>query len=418
MKLLVLVLAASLAAAHADPLVKSGDTLAICGDSITAQHLYSAYIEEYILMCAPPTDARVAQFGRILEKSKDFYGHLPHDVLLFKPTIATICYGMNDGGYGPLTDDIAASYRQAQTSVVESMKQNGVTRILLASPKPVDPITYKDRGHADAAEYNKTLGALADIDKDIAAKEGIQYVDIFGEMRDIMARARTARGDTYIIGGGDGIHPDPNGHLVMAYTMLKAMGFDGNIATVTVDLDTQKADATPGTKVLSMANDTVNLECTRYPFCFNGHPTDTDGSNASVLPFVPFNEELNRYMLVVKGLNPGGKVKVQWGGYPAVEFSNDDLAKGVNLAAAFAYDNPFHGQFFKVDHDVLTQQAFEERLVQGIMSPAKDYTELLPLADTSVTQMITAGMAVDASLYQAARTAVVPLTTSIKIERE
>jgi lysophospholipase L1-like esterase len=418
MKILTLALAATLTAAQAEPLVKSGDTLAICGDSITAQHLYSAYIEDYILMCAPPTDARVAQFGRILEKSKDFVLHMPHDVLLFKPTIATVCYGMNDGGYGPLTDDVAASYRQAQTTVVETMKQNGVTRILLASPKPVDPITYKNRGNADAAEYNKTLGALADIDRDIAAKEGIQYVDIFGEMRDVMAKARAARGDGYILGGGDGIHPDPNGHLVMAYAFLKALGFDGNIATVTVDLDAQQASATPGTKVLSVANDTVNLECTRYPFCFTGHPTDTDGTNATALPFVPFNEELNRYMLVVKGLKPGSKAKVQWGGYPAVEFSAEDLGKGVNLAAAFAYDNPFHGQFFKVDHDVLVQQVLEERLVQGIMSPVRDYTELLPPDDASVTQFINDGMTVDAHLAQAARAAVVPITTSIRIERE
>ena len=418
MKILLLALIATLTAAQADPLVKSGDTLAICGDSITAQHLYSSYIEDYLLMCAPPNDARVVQFGRILERSKDFAAHMPHDVLLFKPTVATICYGMNDGGYGPLTDDVAASYRQAQTLVVETMKQNGVRNILLASPKPVDPITYKNRGNADAAEYNKTLSALAAIDKDIAAKEGVQYVDIFGEMRDVMAKVRVARRDSYVIGGGDGIHPDPNGHLVMAYAFLKALGFDGAIATVTLDLNAQKADATPGTKVISVANDTVTLECTRYPFCFMGHPTDVDGSDASVLPFVPFNEELNRYLLVVKGLRPGGKAKVQWGGYPAQEFSNEDLAKGLNLAAAFASDNPFHGQFFHVDHFVLTQQALEERLVQGLMTPVKDYTELLPAGDSSVGQMISASMAVTANLNKAASADVKPITTTIKIQRE
>jgi lysophospholipase L1-like esterase len=418
MKKLPALLAMLAASAHADPQIHSGDTLAIVGDSITAQHLYSAYLEEYILMCAPPTDARVVQFGRILEKSVDFEKHMAKDALVFKPTIATISYGMNDGGYGPLSDTVASVYRDAQTNVVETMKKNGVTRILLASPKPVDPLTYKNRGTADAAEYNKTLAALAGIDQDIAAKQGIQYVDIFGVMRDAIARARAMRGDTYILGGGDGIHPDPNGHLVMTYAFLKALGYDGSIATVTVDLARQHADATPGTRVLSVAHDTVTLECTRYPFCFTGHPTDTDGNNATALPLIPFNEELNRYLLVVKGLPPGGKSKVQWGGYPAQEFSNDDLAKGVNLAAAFAYDNPFHGQFFKVDHDVLTQQAFEERLVQGIMTPQKDYTELLPAGDDSVPQFIAAGLKVDASLQQAARAAVIPITTTLKIERE
>jgi lysophospholipase L1-like esterase len=413
---LCLALAGSFAAAQAAPMIQPNDMLAICGDSITAQHLYSAYIEEYMLMCAPPVEGlSVAQFGRILEKASGFESHLDADVLTFKPTIATTMYGMNDGGYGPLTDDIAASYRKAQTEIVEKMKAAGVTRIILASPKRVGA-EYHNHDVAGAAVYNKTLAALAEIDKDIAAKEGITYADVFDTFTAVMAKAQAARGPGYIVAGGDGVHPDPNGHIILAYVFLKALGYDGAIATVNVDLDAKTADATPGTKVVSFDGSQVNLECTRYPFCFTGHPTDTDGNSATILPFVPFNEELNRYMLVVKGVK--GKAKVSWGGYPAQEFSGDDLAKGVNLAAAFAYDNPFHGQFYRVDHNVGVQQAYEERLVQGFMSPRKDYTDILPPGYAAFDQWITAAAAIRADLYKAAAAQVVPIQTFIKITPE
>ena len=406
----------SLAIAQAAPLIQADDTLAICGDSITAQHEYSVFIDDYLLMCAPPTKGlNVIQFGRILEQSKDFLSRIDADVFPFKPTIATTCYGMNDGGYAPLTDAAANAYRTAQTGTVEAMKKNGVTRILLASPKCVDTATFNRNG-IDAATYNKTLGALAEIDKEIAAKEGVVYVDVFGTTMDIMTKAKAARGNTYIVGGDDGIHPNPNGHLILAYAFLKALGYDGEIATVTVDLDSNHAEATPGTKVLSIDQGTVNLECTRYPFCFTGHPTDTDGSSAGILPFLPFNEELNRYMLVVKGVT--GKAKVSWGGYPSKEYSGTDLAKGINLAAEFAYDNPFHGQFYKVDHVVQVQQGYEERLEQSFLVCKKDYQDMMPPGYTSLDQFANLGIAIRADLNKAATAAVTPVKTFIKIERE
>jgi len=71
-----------------------------------------------------------------------------------------------------------------------------------------------------------------------------------------------------------------------------------------------------------------------------------------------------------------------------------------------------------VDHDVQVQQAFEERLVQGFMTPEKDYTDDLPLGYQAMDQWIKAGMAIRADLYKAALAQVVPVHTFIRIERE
>ena len=403
--------------AQAASLIQDNDTLAICGDSITAQHEYSAMLGDYLIMSAPPVrNLGVVQRGRILEKACDFVGRIDSDIMPFKPTIVTSCFGMNDGGYGPLTDDIANAYRKAQTDTVEKLKQNGITRILLASPKCVDPATYNRPG-ADAATYNKTLAALADIDKDVAAKEGVIYVDVFGTYTDVMNKAKAARGANYAVAGPDGVHPGPDGHLIIAYAFLKALGYDGAIATVTVDMNAGQADATPGTRVVSFdkSTGTVNIECTRYPFCFSGVPTDTNGNDAGILPFLPFNQDLNRYMLVVKGIT--GKAKVSWGGYPAQEFSGDDLAKGVNLAAYF-WDNPFHGPFFYADHAVLVQQAYQERLVQDFLVVKRDYQQVLPPGYTGLDQFATLGLTLNNDLNKASQAAVKPIDTVIRIERE
>ncbi len=42
-------------------------------------------------------------------------------------------------------------------------------------------------------------------------------------MIDAMAKAKLKYGKEYNVAGGDGVHPNRNGHLVMAYAFLKAL---------------------------------------------------------------------------------------------------------------------------------------------------------------------------------------------------
>jgi len=63
-----ILLAASLllpfvAPARADFLVQPNDVVGIGGDSITAQHLYTAFMEDYLLMCQPTQGQSIVQFG-------------------------------------------------------------------------------------------------------------------------------------------------------------------------------------------------------------------------------------------------------------------------------------------------------------------------------------------------------------------
>src|SRR3954463_14263779 len=110
MKRLVLALVVFCALATNAPAqnqLQKGDFVAVCGDSITEQKLYSVYIEDYLLMCKPQPDLRVMQFGWSGETSWGFLQKMPREALRFDMTVATTCYGMNDGGYSPMTPDKA-----------------------------------------------------------------------------------------------------------------------------------------------------------------------------------------------------------------------------------------------------------------------------------------------------------------------
>ena len=122
--------------------LKAGDNVAIIGDSITEQKLYSVYMEDYLLMCKPAADLKTCQFGWSGETSWGFLARMNNDMGWFHPTVATSCYGMNDGGYSPQTPDKAKHYRDSQKAIVQQMKKMGVRFIVVGSPGCVDADTF------------------------------------------------------------------------------------------------------------------------------------------------------------------------------------------------------------------------------------------------------------------------------------
>jgi lysophospholipase L1-like esterase len=401
--------------ARADYLVQPNDVVGIGGDSITEQHLYSAFMEDYLLMCQPTAGQKILQFGWSGERAPGFLARLGTDVFPFKPTVMTTCYGMNDGSYGPINPDVANTYRTAQTGIVDAFKKNGVRVIVLGSSKCVDSFYYH-HSPADAVIYNQTLASLADIDKDIAQKEGVVYADVNGITADAMKKAKAKFGEDYEFAGGDGVHPNCNGHLVMAYAFLKALGCDGNIGTITVDMGSNQATGTPGQEIVSCKAGVVDVKSTRYPFCLSGTlDSKSPGDTAAVTQFFPFNEDLNRYMLVVKGLT-AAKAKVTWG-TTTKEYTSDQLAKGINLASEFL-QNPFAPQFGQVHNAVEAQEGQEDQLSKTVMHEAPGWAGVSPGASALLDQIIAQGMAQHEALYKAAADLVVPVEHTITIAPE
>jgi lysophospholipase L1-like esterase len=360
--------------ATAESLLRRGDFVAIAGDSITEQRLYSVFIEDYLLMCQPEADLRASQFGWKEETSSQFADRVANDVLRFRPNVVATCFGMNNGPFGPTAPEDAQSYREAQRSIITQMKKAGVRVIVVGSPGSLDVERAFGGDRPRALIYNQTLARLRDIARDVAAEQGVLFADLDDPMIEFVAKAKARFGKDYWL-CGDGGHPDRSGHLVMAYVFLKALGCDGNLGTIRVDLAADKAQAGSGHKVVSCANGRVEIESTRYPFCFYGDPARFE-TTRGVPQVIPFNEELNRLELVVSGLGQA-KARVTWGG-DSREFSAARLGQGINLAAEFL-DNPFCEPFRTVEERISSKQ-------WGEMSRVKEQMHTLGLLQVYAPQ--------------------------------
>jgi len=410
--MLTMAIAAIAAPAQHLPRLQQGDFIAICGDSITEQRLYSVYIEDYLLMCQPAANLRTLQAGWSGERAPGFLNRMGYDVLTLGPNVATTCYGMNDGGYSPMTAEKGQRYRDSQRAIVKKFKENGVRFIVVGSPGCVDSDTFH-KNPADAAMYNKTLAELRDIARDVAKEEGVVFANVYDPMMDVMAKTKAKYGKSYHLAGVHGVHPDLNGHLVMAYAFLKALGCKGDIGTITVDMASGRAWATAGHKILSAANGVIEVESSRYPFCFFGDPAKPK-STRGVIEFLPFNEELNRFILVAKNTSREATYKVTWGDATR-QYTGGELAKGINLAADFL-DNPFSEPFRRSEEIIAKQQAFETALTKRLLHRIPDYLRYIPDAKEDLDNIIEKLCKKDKEMAAASSASVVPVRHSIKIE--
>jgi lysophospholipase L1-like esterase len=410
--MLIIATAAVAEPARQTPRLQQGDFIAICGDSITEERIYSVYMQDYLLMCQPAANLRTLQAGWDGEQAPGFHRRMEYDVLTLGPNVATTCYGMNDGGYSPMTAEKGQRYRDSQRAIVKKFKENGVRFVVVGSPGCVDSDTFR-KDPAQGVMYNKTLAELRDIARDIAKEENVIFANVYDPMMDVMAKAKAKYGKSYHLAGGDGVHPDFNGHLVMAYAFLKALGCDGHIGTITVDIDSGRTRATTGHKILSAANGVIEVESSRYPFCFFGDP-EKPKSTRGVIEFLPFNEELNRFILAAENIGAKAECKVTWGD-AARQYTGAELAKGINLAADFL-DNPFSEPFRRSEEAIAKQQAFETTLTKGLLHRIPDYLRYVPDAKEELDRITEKLCRKDKEMSAASSASVVPVRHSIKIE--
>ena len=343
-------------------ILREGDRLAICGDSITEQKMYSRIIETYLTVCVPDLRVSVRQFGWSGERAPGFLSRMTNDVLRFRPTIATTCYGMNDHRYQPFTAEIGDVYSQSSRAIIQAFKSHGV-RVVQGSAGTVGKMpSWVQTAKGNVQDLNLGLLELRNIDVQLAREENVYFADVFLPMLIQGHAAQQKYGASYMITGKDGVHPDWAGQLVMAYSFLNAFGLEGNLGQIIIDLANKSASTTGGHEVQGYNDGRLTLSSRQYPFCATGALGD-DSSMRSGMEWVPFMEELNRLTLKIK--NPSAaRYRVYWGAFEKV-YSSEALSQGVNLAAEFP-ENPFSEAFRKVDQAVATKQAYETRQIKQI----------------------------------------------------
>lgn len=362
-------------------LLKANDRVVIYGDSITEQRLYSRYIQQYIYCRYPELHVKFFNAGWSGDQAGGALGRLQRDVLVLNPTVVTLFFGMNDGGYRAVNDDTLKNYRANMEGIIKALQDKGV-RVVVFTPGAVD---YDKRPALRDVDYNKTLAALGNVGKELAQQYHCAFMDVHQPMLDFMTAQKAKTPDFVMI--PDAVHPNPQGHLVMAHLMLQGLGAEAMPAIGTINVATGQG---VGLHIVSKSAAQITLENMaplNVPFWF-------DPASANVMRDSNFLAMAGQ-KLTVRGLAPGTyRVAIDGAGVGA--FSNAELAGGALLPGSYSA----LGQRI---HDLT------DRKENSYFNAWREVR--LPLADVTGSQQIVAGlMAADEGYHSVIHNLSTPLT--------
>ena len=387
------------------PLLQKGDRLAICGDSITEQKMYSLLMEAYIVAARSDLHVTVRQYGWSGEQAGGFLRRMDNDVLRFKPTIATTCYGMNDFRYVPKDDAIAATYRANQTAVVRKFKEAGA-RVVLGSAGTIHSVPpWVKTAKGTWQELNLALLDFRNIGIEVAQAEQVAFADVYWPMLVKGHQARAKYGEGFKLEGNDGVHPGWTGHVVMATAFLEGLGLRGDVGQIDVDLATGQANARYGQRIMKAEGGVVSLRSFRIPASFEPGDVTKDGTIAAGVALADFQKKLNRLTLRVAGAKTA-QVKVTWGDVAKI-FTAAELAKGVNLAAEFP-QNPTSPAFAKIWKAVAEKQAYETKQIKTLFRSKEAKADMEAVVKSSQVEFDRLAAALQATLK--------PVDSTLKVE--
>lgn len=316
--------------ARADYALQDGDTVVFLGDSITAARVYGKIVENYTLLRFPGRKVRFINSGWGGDTAAGGLKRLDRDVFAHGATVLIVAYGVNDIGWGVKADDEHKKiYLDAVRGIVERCKERKVRAFICSAA-----ITGED----PATSEKGFLQRMCDEGMAIARAQEERSIDIQRTMRSIQRRVRAASEqskdpkDKPTLHAADGIHLNELGQLAMAFAIIKGLGAPAEVSSAAIDARGPSLIEAKGCKVSNVSGDAKRLEFDRLD---EGLPVNFGVFGALQFRFIPIPEELDRYMLVVKGL-PEGRYDVLADNRPLGSFPADRLAAGLNICSATA----------------------------------------------------------------------------------
>lgn len=210
--------------------LKDGDRVVFYGDSITEQRLYTTYVEHYVLTRYPNRRVTFINTGWGGDKVTSNecipcagvggLARIEHDVIAYRPTVVTLLFGMNDGRYYDFDAATAKVYEDGLAAIIRELQAKTKARIYVMTPTVYDGTRHTSWSHTD--RYNEVLDRYSESVKQIAARVGLPVIDLHTVTTETLNRAKQQ--DTAYTFLNDGVHPEPDGQLVMAAEILRAWG--------------------------------------------------------------------------------------------------------------------------------------------------------------------------------------------------
>jgi len=338
---------------------KDGDRAVFLGNSITHGGHYHSYIWLYYMTRFPEMRLTILNAGVGGDQASDMVKRLDGDVFSKRPTVLITTFGMNDTGYFEYNGDqperfaderVKASY-DAYKQMETRFKGLVNTKMVLVGSSPYDETAVIDE-NTPFKNKNKAMLRIVDFQKKSAEENNWEFFDLNQPMTEINQRYQQ-KDPKFTICGNDRIHPDNDGHMVMAYLVLKAQGFVGKeVATISVDASKNEIVSASNCIISDLKKVSGGIS---FDYLANAlpYPMDTIArgwgqkrSQAQVVDIIPFMEEMNKEELKVIGLK--GKYKLLIDNEEIGTWSAADYAKGINMASLT--NTPQYQQALRIMH--------------------------------------------------------------------
>ena len=159
-------------------MIKNGDRVVFWGDSITVAGIYVKNIENYIRSRYPHYQIHLLTQGWSGGKTQNWQ-QLVRDVLPFKPTVAFIMLGMNDGGYKAFQPETLTQYLAGMEKLVKILEEKTSARIVLITTIPYEAGVKNDlRGHMRSQVYVDALRQLSEGLIQFASRHDYPVIDL------------------------------------------------------------------------------------------------------------------------------------------------------------------------------------------------------------------------------------------------
>jgi lysophospholipase L1-like esterase len=318
--------------------IKDGDTVVFYGDSITALHLYTRFVEEFTLTRYPALRVRFINAGVPGDATWGGYAgtmqqRVHRDVTAFHPAMITVMLGMNDGGYVSMTPQIDSAFRKGYNDLLDTLtRENPEAALTLILPTPYDEITHG----TEFPGYSKTIDTIADDVAELAAQRKahseapVFLVDFHHRLVGALSCASSDFPALASLLTPDRIHPGPAAQWIMAAALMEAWQVDPVVSDVTITAEDAKITAAARTKISDLQKTPAGLRWTQLDEALP-LPLDLNDAMTNVLLKESNIERLDRQMMRIRAL-PAGSYDLWIDQKSIATLSAESLEQGVNLA--------------------------------------------------------------------------------------
>ena len=230
------------------------------GDSITHDGKYVSFVEYYLNKNFPGQNFDFISIGLgsetvsgLSEKNHPFprpcvFERLQRALEIVRPATVIACYGMNDGIYHPQSKERMEVFQDGVRRLSKSVQEHEA-QFILQTPPPFDPLPVKslqpetalDFGYTGPfTNYDSVLADYARWELTLPVSSARVVVDLHSALNGYVTQQRETNAQFSL--SGDGIHPSPVGHLLMAQTLLRALGVQVASNDLEAELKTIEAD--------------------------------------------------------------------------------------------------------------------------------------------------------------------------------